>query len=242
MNEWVAAAIAVAAAIVIGSILARIVRSVLSKENRPEALQQASPALASLVFSIALIIGLIVALGFVNQEALDQLPQDLVDYIPRALSAAIVLIMANIAATVLVAAADRSLGHVSEGVRSRVPGIIKGTIFFAAGLIAANQLGVDTTILTLAAAAVLFGAALTAALVAFSGSGAVSSEMAASRALRPVISVGDRVDSEVVSGTVTEMFGVKLEVETDDGNRVLVPYSELLAAVVGIERATQSDD
>ncbi|MDH3704865.1 MAG: hypothetical protein OES57_02295 [Acidimicrobiia bacterium] len=244
MNDWVAAGIAVAAAIVLGSILARVTRSLLSRDNRPEALQQSAGALASLVFSIALILGLVVALGFVNEEALDQLPQDLVDYIPRALSAAIVLIAANIVATVAVAAAERSLGHVSEPMRRRVPALLKGSIFFAAGLIAANQLGVDTTILTLAAAAVLFGAALTAALVAFSGSGPVSSEMAAARALRGVLKVGDRVESEVVTGTISEMFGVKLEVETDDGDRLLVPYSELLTAVVGIERPepTTTDD
>lgn len=237
MNEWVAAAIAVVAAIVVGSILARVTRGLLAKHDRPEALQQSAGALASLVFSIVLIVGLVTALGFVNDEALDQLPQDLVDYIPRALSAAIVLIAANIVATVLVAAAERSLGHVSESVRRRVPVLLKFSIFFAAGLIAANQLGIDTTILTLAAAAVLFGAALTAALVAFSGSGAVSTEMAASRALRGVLKVGDRVESEVVTGTIVEMFGVKLEIETDDGDRLLVPYSELLTAVVGIERA-----
>ena len=242
MNKWLAAAIAVAAALVIGSLLARIVRGLLAKENRPEALQEAAAALASLVFSIVLIVGLVTALGIVNQEALDQLPKDVVAYIPRALSAAIVLIGANIVATFAVAAVERSLGHVSDSVRNRVPGILKGAIFFAAGLIAANQLGIDTTILTLAAAAVLFGAALTAALVAFSGSGAVSSEMAASRALRRVMNVGDRVDSDLVTGTITEMFGAKLEVETDDGNRVLVPYSELLTAVIGIERTEPHDD
>ncbi len=152
---------------------------------------------------------------------------------------AIVLIGANIVATFAVAAAERSLGHVSEGIRRRVPPVIKGTILFAAGLIAANQLGVDTTILTLAAAAVLFGAALTAALVAFSGSGPVSTELAAARALRHVVGVGDRVDTDVVTGTIVELHGVKLEVETDEGRRVLVPYSELLTTVVGIDRPAE---
>ncbi|MDH4171899.1 MAG: hypothetical protein OEW42_20140 [Acidimicrobiia bacterium] len=239
MNEWVAAAIAVVAGIVVGSVVARIVRAALSRESRPEAVRSAAGAIASLFFSLALIIGLVTALGFVNQEALDQLPKDLVDYIPRALSAAIVLIGANIVATFAVAAAERSLGHVSEGIRRRVPPVIKGTILFAAGLIAANQLGVDTTILTLAAAAVLFGAALTAALVAFSGSGPVSTELAAARALRHVVGVGDRVDTDVVTGTIVELHGVKLEVETDEGRRVLVPYSELLTTVVGIDRPAE---
>ena len=242
MNEWIAAAIAVAGGVVIGSLLARIIRGVLTKERRPEALQRSSGAIASLFFSIAVIIGLITALGFVNEEALDQLPEDLVDYVPRALSAAIVVIVANIAATFIVAALERSLGHVSPGIRRRVPPIVRGAILFAGGLIAANQLGIDTTILTLAAAALFFSIALTAALVAYSGSGPVSSEIAASRALRRVMSPGDRIDTDLASGTIIELHSVKAEVETADGQRVLVPYSSLLDAVVGIERAEPADD
>ena len=80
MNEWIAAAIAVAGGIVIGSLLARIVRGLLTNERRPEALQRSAGAIASLFFSIAVIIGLITALGLVNEAALDQLPEDLVDY------------------------------------------------------------------------------------------------------------------------------------------------------------------
>lgn len=242
MNKWVAAAIAVGAALVVGAVLARIARSVLAKESRPEALREAAGPIASLFFSLAIIVGLVVALGFVNEEALDQLPKDLVAYIPRALSAAIVLIGANIAATFVVAAVERSLGHVSEGVRRRVPPALKGTILFAGALIAANQLGVDTTIITLAAAALLFGAALTAALVAFSGSGPVSTELAAARAIRRVVNVGDAVSTEAVSGTVVELHAVNLEVEQEGGERLLVPYSELLSAVVGIDRADPEPD
>ena len=241
MNEWVGAAIAVAGGIVVGSILARIVRGFLTKERQPDAVKRSSGAIASLFFSLAVIIGLITALGFVNEEALDQLPKDLIDYVPRALSAAIVVIVANIASTFIVAAVERSLGHVSANVRRRVPPILRGAILFAGGLIAANQLGIDTTILTLAAAALFFGAALTAALVAYSGSGPVSSEIAAARALRRVLDIGDRLDTEVVSGEIVELHGVKAEVETADGRRVLVPYTALLATVIGIERAGEPD-
>ena len=240
MNEtdpnWIAAAIAVGAGIVVGSVLARVARSVLSRERHPEGIRNAAGAIASLFFALALIAGLITALGFVDEAAVDDLPKDVIDYVPRALSAAIVLIVANIAATFVVAALERSLGHVSAAVRSRVPPIARGAILAMAGLIAANQLGIDTQILTLAAAALFFGLAATVALVAYSGSGPVASEVAASRALRRVLAVGDRVDTEVASGTIVELHGVKVEVETGDGRRVLVPYTALLSAVVGVTR------
>lgn len=239
MNDpnWIGAAIAVAAGLVVGSILARIVRGLLSRERQPEAVREAAGAIASVFFAAAVIIGLITALGFVDDTAVDDLPNDFIDYVPRALSAAIVLIVANIAATFIVAALERSLGHVSPAVRRRVPPLVRGAILFMGALIAANQLGIDTQILTIAAAALFFGVALTAALVAYSGSGPVASEVAASRALRRVLNVGDGVDTEIVTGTIIDLHTVKAEVETADGRRVLVPYSALLEAVVGITRA-----
>jgi len=236
MNEWVAAAIAAGAGIVIGSILARIVRGLLSKDRRAEALRDAAGPIASVFFAGAVIIGLITALGFVDEQAVDDLPNDFIDYVPKALSAAIVVIVANIAATFVVAALERSLGHVSDTIRRRVPPVVKGGILFMGGLIAAAQLGIDTLILTLAAAALFFGTALTVALVAYSGSGPVASEVAASRALRRVLHVGDRVDTEIATGTIVELHGVKAEIETADGRRLLVPYTGLLDAVVGITR------
>lgn len=239
MNDpnWIGAAIAVAAGLVVGSILARVVRGLLSRDRQPDAVREAAGAIASVFFAGAVIIGLITALGFVDDTAVDDLPNDFIDYVPRALSAAIVLIVANIAATFIVAALERSLGHVAPAVRRRVPPLVRGAILFMGALIAANQLGIDTQILTIAAAALFFGVALTAALVAYSGAGPVASEVAASRALRRVLNVGDGVDTDIVTGTIVELHTVKAEVETADGRRVLVPYSALLDAVVGITRA-----
>ena len=242
MNEWIAAALAIAGGVVIGSLLARVVRTALVKERRPAAVRRSASAIANLLFSIAVIIGLVAALGVVNEQALDQLPEDFVDYVPRALSAAIVVITANIGATFLVAALERSLGHVSPGIRRRVPPIVRGAILFAGGLIAANQLGIDTTILTLAAGALFFGLALTTALVAFSGSGRVAGEIAASRALRRVLKPGDRIDTNIATGTIVELHAAQIELEADNGARSLVPYSVLLGSVVGLERAEPTGD
>ena len=203
----------------------------------PEAIQKAAGPLSSVVFAALLITGLIAALGFVDDTALDDLPKDVISFVPKALSAAIVLIVANIAATVVVAAVERSLGHVSATLRQRVPTALRGAILFVGGLMAANQLGVDTEILTLAAAAVFFGAALTAALVSYSGSGPVAKEVAARRALRSVLSVGDTISTEAITGTVAELHSVKVEVEVADGRRVLLPYTTLLESVVSLDRS-----
>ena len=108
---------------------------------------------------------------------------------------------------------------------------------FAGVLIAANQIGVDTTILTLAAGAVFFGTAASVALIASNGSRQVSAEVAAGRSIRRLIDIGDRIDTGTTAGKVIELHGVSVEVETVEGKRVLMPYTRLLEVELGIERS-----
>ena len=142
-EKWIWAAVAVVAGFVVGGILSRVVRAILSRPRRADAVKNNAGVIASLFFSVAVIVGLITALGIVNRDSLDTLPEDLVDYLPNALSAAIVLIIANVAATFVVAAVERSLGHVSPTIRARVPPILRTTILFAGVLIVLCNHGPD---------------------------------------------------------------------------------------------------
>ncbi len=238
MNDWLAAGIAVAAGIIVGGVLARVLRRLLSAPERPDALRSSAGPLSSLAFSLALIVGLIVALGFVSPDALADLDTQIIDYTPKVLSAAIVLIMANVAGTFLATILDRSLGHVSPSLRARVVPLAKGSVMAAAGLIAANQIGVDTTILTLLAAALFFGVAAAGALVVGLGSRQVSAEVAAGRALRRLLGPGDSVTVNGVSGRVVSVHAVAVELEVSIGRHLTVPNSELLSSSLSIERST----
>lgn len=237
MNKWIAAALAIVAALAVGIVLARIVRAALARPGRPEALRASAAAIASLVFSTALVVGLITALGFVNRQSLDTLPESLVRYVPKALSAAIVLIVANVGAGLVASALDRSLGHVSPTLRRRVPTLVKAAVMGAATLIAANQLGVDTTILTLAAAALFFSVGLAAALMVGLGSRRVSDEIAAGRALRTLLDAGDHLTLDTLAGTVVKVHSVAVELAVDGAGSVLVPNSAVLGQSLRVVRA-----
>ena len=236
MNKWVSAAIAIGAALVLGSIAAGAVRRTLADQRRPEGLRNSAAAIASLVFSVAIIAGLITALGFVNRASLDEMPKQLVDYIPRALSAAIVIIAANVVSSFASTAIERSLGHASANVRAKVPVLVKAVILGMAGLIAANQLGVDTTIITLAAASLFFSIGLAAALMTGLGSRKVSGEIAAGRALRQLLGPGDRVQLGTVTGTLVKVHAVATEVQSSDGQVHLVPNSHFLEQTLRLVR------
>ncbi len=235
MNDWIAAGIAAGAGLVIGAVLARITRSLLDREGRPDVMRAASTPLASVVFSLGLVIGLVTALGFVNREARDQIPQDLVDYIPSLLSAAIVLIGASVLAQLVQTALEPTAARMSGTAARQIPFIARTVILGFAGILAAAQLGVDTTIINIAVAALLFSIGLGAALMVGLGSQDVSGEVAAGRAVRRLLEPGDHITVGSVSGLVVDIQSVAVEVAAGDES-ILVPHSQLLGQHITVRR------
>jgi small-conductance mechanosensitive channel len=233
VNEWISAGIAVGAAVIVGAIAARVVRNLLARSDK-EAVRSAAAPLATLVLSACFIVGLAVALGFVHPESLDTIPDDLVDFVPRAIAAAIVLIGGNVVASVARTATQRAIrGTSAERI---APLVVRWSILAFSFILAAAQLGVDTTIVNIAAAALLFGTALAMALLVGLGGRDVAGQVAAGRASRATLSAGDRIRVADVAGV--EIDGVVVDVhptavEIDAGGRtVLVPNSHLLDVVI----------
>ncbi|HWL44803.1 MAG TPA: hypothetical protein VNQ73_17810 [Ilumatobacter sp.] len=240
MNPWISAAIAAGGGLVLGAVLARLVRALLLRTHK-EALVTAAPPLASLVFSTLLIVGLVVALGFVHPESRDKVINDMVAFLPRTLAAAIVVIGGNVVATLARTAVAKALR--GQGSAERYgPGIVKFAIMAFAAILGAAQLGVDTTIINILTASVLFGTAAAAALLVGLGGRTVAAEVAAGRAWRNSLTAGDRVVARDVGGadidgTVVEIHPTAVELVAD-GKTVLVPNSRLLDVVVEVTKAT----
>lgn len=229
--DWVGALIPVAviiAGFALGSIAAAVTRRFAGSEARPEAVRTSVGALATLAFSIILIIALVIALGIINSEALDQLSRDLVSFMPKALSAAIVLILGNVVGSIAETGVARSLGHVAPEVRNRVPALVKWGVLGFAIVIAANQLSVDTTIILVTVASVFFSIGLAAALLAGLGGHHVAQQIAAGRALRQILAIGDTIRTDTVNGVVTAIGSTSTHVTSIDGDVELVPNRELL--------------
>ncbi|MDH4146094.1 MAG: mechanosensitive ion channel family protein [Acidimicrobiia bacterium] len=233
MNSWIGAAIAVAAGFVIGSVASGIVRRQLDRPRRPEVLREVASPIAGLVFALLVVAGLITALGFVMPEALDEMPSDLIAFLPRAIAAAVVLILSSVAGTLAATGVSRSMRGVSGAAARAVPSAVKAALLGAGAILAAGQIGVDTTIINLASAALLFGLAGGAALLIGLGGRTVASEIAAGRAQRSLLQKGDVVLIGDLRGRVIDLHPTALELEVPGGDgasrRVFVPHSELLA-------------
>lgn len=241
----VVALLVIVVGFVLGFVGSGIVRKLTTAETRPEAIRTSAGALATLAFSLILISALVIALGIVQQTALDQLSTDVVRFLPKALSAAIVLIIGNIIGAVAEAGVARGLGHVAPEVRRRVPILVKSAIMGFAIVIASTQLGIDTTIILIAVGALFFGLALAIALLAALGGRDVAAQIAAGRALRHELTIGDTVrigqaegEISAIGSTSTQITGAN-EVTLIPNMEVLESRIEIVQAVVPIELADQ---
>ncbi|NND76114.1 MAG: hypothetical protein HKN44_14010 [Ilumatobacter sp.] len=234
MNEWIAAAIAVGAGLVLGSIVSKIVGSQLAK-SPVEPLRESASALAGLVFSGFIIIGLLVALGFISPDDLDRLPSDLIAFMPKAISAAIVAIGGNIVATFAQNAVGKAVARSGAAARF-APTIVRMAILAAAMILAAAQLGVDTTVINIAVAALLFGIAGSVALLTGLGGRHVAGEVAAGRVWRRSLEPGDRIKAAGVAGVdidgvVIDVHPTAIEVGGTEST-FFVPNTKLMDSVV----------
>ncbi len=236
-TDWIIAGGLLLGGFVLGSIVSKVVAAQLNKEKTPAALSKSSKAIGSLAFAIFVIAGLIAGLGIIDPPALDDLKSSLISYIPRALSATIVVIGASVASELLSTILERSLGQLPAPTRGRILSTVKTVIMGFAVLIAASQLGVDTTIVQLAAAALFFGIALAAALMVGLGSRDVAAQLAAGRALRRTLAPNDHIRLDGVAGRVVELHATSVEIATDGSDTVeLLPNSTLLDAQIGLDR------
>ncbi|HEC10785.1 MAG TPA: mechanosensitive ion channel [Acidimicrobiales bacterium] len=242
MNKWIWVAVAVVAGLVVGAVISAIVRRLLSRDNRPDILQRLSEPVAGLAFSLSVVAGLIVALGIVKPDSLDTLPTDVVDYLPRLLTGVIVLMVGSAAAGLASGAVGQALARSGATAQKTVPTVVRGSILVAAGILAADQLGIDTTIITLAVAAVLFSAGAGAAMMIGFGSREVAGQVAAARALRQMLSEGDTVTIEDRTGLVVAIHSTATELSLAGGERVLVPNSRFLNHDIFISRAGDERD
>ncbi len=228
------------AGFVLGSVAAAIARR-LAARSGSDVVRASAEAIATLVLSLILIVGLIAALGIINRPDLDRLIDDFVRFIPRLLAASIVLIIGNIVGAVVETGVERSLGHVSAELRRRVPMIIKWTIQGFVLVIAANQLGIDTTIISVVVAAVFFGLALAAALLAGLGGRDVAQQVAAGRALRRELKVGDSISLGDLHGEIKAIGSTSTQI-TSHQDIVFVPNNDILQSTIEIFHAAPADD
>lgn len=236
--DWIIVGCAIAAGLLAGMLVSRIIVAVLGAPTRPDPLQQAAGPLSSLGLWTCVIAGLLVALGVLAPDALSEMPRDLVAFLPKLLSAAILIIGANVLSAFATAALAKALARASTTVQRQAVMLTRTTIMALAVLMAVPQLGVDTTVINLAVAAIFFALAASFTLLVGLGGRSVASQVASTRAVKRMLKKGDEIALNDLSGRVLGLHPTAVEVETAAGETVLVPSSRFLAETVTIRRVT----
>ena len=228
MNErWIWAAIAVGAGVLLGAAVAIVIRRQLSRAHRRLAAQEIAKPLSTFVFWIVFAAGVLVAVAVSSPENLETVPTELLAWLPRLAVAGLLLIGGYAVGLTIAAAVGRAVERVA-GHRNRMLERTVRTVVLAGSLILAlSQVGVDTTVVNLLIAGVVFATATVLAGISVVGGRQVAAHVAAGRVLQRVIEVGMQIEAGDVAGVVAELRVAHVLVDTDDG-RLLVPYGILM--------------
>ena len=228
MNErWIWAAIAVGAGLLLGAAAAIVIRRQLSRAHRRLAAQEIAKPLSTFVFWIVFAAGVLVAVAVSSPENLETVPTELLAWLPRLAIAGLLLIGGYAVGLTIAAAVGRAVERVA-GHRNRMLERTVRTVVLAGSLILAlSQVGVDTTVVNLLIAGVVFATAAVLAGISVVGGRQVAAHVAAGRVLQRVIEVGMQIEAGDVAGVVAELRVAHALVDTDDG-RILVPYGILM--------------
>jgi biotin transporter BioY len=234
--DWILVGGFLVGGIVLGNILGRVTNHYLSGERQPPPIRDAAKPLSSLVMYGFVIAGLMAALGIVQPDALAEIPKDLIAFLPRVLSAAIIIIGANVVTSFVQAALRPMLGRSSARVQRQVNLVVKALIVGLATVLAVSQIGIDTTIVNIVLGALFFGLAASMTLLVGLGGQAVAKEVASSRAVRRLVSEGDYVTVGTIAGTVVAVRPTAVEIHDAAGSITLVPSSQFVGEPLTVTR------
>jgi hypothetical protein len=238
MNQWIVAVILIAAGLVLGTTLSSIVRKRLKRLSEHNPLSEAADDIGNLTFWVLAGLGMLAALSLAEPDQLREIPSKLVAHSPRLLSAAIILIGGKVLGTFASIATTKAALRTSGQARPALGKGVRTAVTVAAGLLAVSQLGIDTTIIDMAVAALIFGTAATATLLVGLGARDVAGNIAAGRHARRTIEPGMTVSVGEVRGVVRTVGTVALLVQVSGGDLVQIPHSHLLEGVVRIHVAS----
>lgn len=228
-NRWILAVIALASGFLIGEIAGRIIRASLSRDERSAEIREMARPVSRFVFWISAAAGFLIAVASTSRHAFDQIPERTGALLPNALLAGLILIGGYAVAIAGSAAVAQSTVRASGTRHRTLERAVRFATFGAACVLALSQMGVETRLLSLALAVAVGVPALTVGLLTALGSRGVAEEIAAGRALRGHVKVGYRLECADAAGRVVHLHPVSVELETDDGRHVHVPYRHLLA-------------
>jgi small-conductance mechanosensitive channel len=190
-----------------------------------------SRIVAQLIFVLLLLSFLITATRLMGLEAVARLLEQLLQFLPNIIAAAIVFVLGGIAAQFVggLVATAATAGGVANG--ARIGRVVQHLISLFVVIVALGQLGLDTAILVTALTIAIAAFGLAVGLALGLGARGVVQHILAGFYLRQQLPAGQPVVLGDLRGEVRGVGSVSTVLATETG-RILVPNSALLEATV----------
>ncbi len=229
-ERWLLALAFVAGGLVLGAAAGWLIRRRLLKTPGGDATRPIAGIAGLFAFWFLSLVGVLLAVALVWPETLEDVPRQLLDYMPRLLAAGLILFagyaVAVAASRLLMFGLERASGRTAR----RAGSIARWTVLGAAILLALAQLGVDTTVLLIVVGLAGFGVALSGALLVGLGGRPAAREISAGRYVARFLDAGMQLQFGEETGKVVELHPATLELESTQGGKRHVPYTQLLTA------------
>ncbi len=220
-DPWIYAAGAILVGLLSGVVGAALVRRIIlnDRADHPEA-QDAARASSTFLFLFFTAVGVIVAIGFTNPETLEPIPAEILRKSPRVLAAGLILIAARAIAFAIAGMVNGAFEGSGARMRGQVSSLGRTLVYAVAIVLALSQLGVETTILSIIVAGVVFAGALAFALLVGLGGRELGGELAAGRYLHRLVRVGDEIEVGDIAGRIVTLHPASVELALEDGTSV----------------------
>ena len=179
-----------------------------------------------------LLTGVAGSLSVLGLSSLEQTMDQIVNLSGRALVALVIMIGGVMSAgwlAELVARESESAGLRGGGIFRRAVFV---TVVAVAALVAAGQLGLETSVLVILGVIILATVGLLTALALGQGLVPLSGNIAAGRYVQEGIGLGDEISIDGIEGTVEELGHAAVILRSEDGYLYRIPNRTLLEGVV----------
>ncbi len=193
-----------------------------------------SAILSTVVYYILILIFAMAATDVLGMPVVAALMSDIVNYIPKAVTALVVLIIGLLVAEALKKILFSSLQSLAVPSAKIIANIFFYFIFINVLLIALKQAGISTGFLEQNLTTIVAGVVGAFALGYGLASREIMSSFLASFTNKNKYKVGDVIGLEGVKGKIVAMDNISLTLQNDDGYRVSFPLSKLNASKVEI--------
>ena len=215
------------AAIVVVALIAR--RLIVKRVS--EQLGDLVNQLVPVIILTAVVVGILVIL---DPDQTDKLLDATINFVPKALVAVLVIILARSAGKILGVFIESAMRRISPLLAKRVSLAVSSVLLGIGVIIALDQLGVSTDIILLLVAALAFGAALAGGLAVGLGSLAISRQVAAGRYVQDRFRPGQLLSVDGVQGRLLSVGLSATHLEAEHGAVFEVPNERFLKGPVKI--------